>query len=112
MTAIRGRRFTAAGVPNGAEFVVTMPSFGVNDPIALSVLDDDRFLVVYAQVFPNNIYGKLYGPTAATDATAAEFRVNSAAGGVHPSAIALSNRNMFVLWESNRMRRLDIPAVP
>jgi alpha-tubulin suppressor-like RCC1 family protein len=111
---VRGRRYTAAGAPNGAEFVIGGQNAGHWEPITLAVLDDDRFLVAYAKTganFSANIYAKLLAPTAADDAATGEFRLSST-GGLRPSAVALSNRNMFVLWETNRMRRLDFPPVP
>jgi hypothetical protein len=121
VTAVHGRRFTAAGLPNGAEFVIGEPNYGSWEPITLTVLDDDRFLVAYSKS-GDNIYAKLLGPTAALDGTTTEFRVNSTATApqrVDPSAVALSNRNVFVAWEfyatvrpQLRMRRLDFPAVP
>jgi hypothetical protein len=110
---IRGRRYTAAGTPNGAEFVIGGNNYGHWEPITLTVLDDDRFLVAYGKDGPStNIYAKLLGPTAAGDAATGEFRVNATPGGLRPSAVALSNRNVFVLWETGRMRHLDLPPAP
>lgn len=99
--AVHGRRFNGNGVALGAEFLVGEPNYGGWEPLALTVLDDDRFLVAYSKS-GDNIYAKLLGPTAAADATTTEFRVNSTATApqrVDPSAVALSNRNVFVAWK-------------
>jgi len=117
---LRGRRYTSAGLPSGAEFLISGPAGAVpprSDP-TLSVLDDDRFLLAYGRA--GEIYAKLLGAMAADDADAPEFKVNSAAlAGFrgYPSSVALSNRNMFVAWEMDpaagtlqvRLRRLDFP---
>jgi hypothetical protein len=115
---IRGRRFKAAGAPNGAEFIIGGQNYGHWEPIALTVLDDDRFFVAYSKS-GNDIYAKLLGPTAAADGTATEFRVNTtatAAWRLRPGAVALSDRRIFAAWEeyggAEHMRRLEFPPPP
>jgi hypothetical protein len=113
---VAGRRFTAAGAANGATFVVGSPNYGHWETIALTALDDARFLVAYAKS-GDNIYAKVLGPTAAGDGSATEFRVNTsttAGQRLYPAAVGLSNRNLFVAWwfGTVRLRRLDLPAAP
>jgi hypothetical protein len=117
---VHGHRFNAAGVPVRTEFFVGGTNYGGWEPLALTVLDDDRFLVGYSKS-GDDIYARLFGPTAASDSD--EFRVNTTATAlsqrVHPSAVALAGRNLYFMWDAVpggkpsqiRLRRLVVPIV-
>jgi hypothetical protein len=119
---VYARRFTAAGLPNGAAFMVGQSNYGWWEPLGLTVLDDDRFLVAWGKGQVGNIYARVFGRTAASDG--GEFRVNTPTAAftqnLRPAAVALSERNVFLMWEKHPsgrpsqvlLRRLDLPAVP
>jgi hypothetical protein len=121
-TSVYARRFTAAGLPNGAAFVVGEDNYGAWEPLGLTVLDDDRFLITWGKGPLGNVYARVFGRTAASDG--GEFRVNTPTAAftqhLRPAAVALSDRNLFMMWERHPsgkpsqvvLRRLDLPAVP
>jgi hypothetical protein len=118
---VYGRQFNAAGVATTAAFTVGQRNYGHWEPLALTVLDDDRFVVAWGDgAFGDNLAARLYGDAGA--AASAEFNINAArpefTNHLRPAGVALSNRKLFMVWEMTpsgkssevRLRRLDFPA--
>lgn len=121
---VDARGFNAAGVPAGAAFQVGQRNYGHWEPLSLTVLDDDRFLVAWGDgAFGEKLSARLYG-SPADSAASPEFQVNAVTAGfnnhLRPSTVALANSKLFMAWEKTpggkpsqvRMRRLDFPPVP
>jgi hypothetical protein len=117
------RRFNAAATPqNGFVVAGGRRNYGRWEPITLGVLTDDRFLMAWGDgQFGILVEAQFFGgPNGTPNSTT--FAVNNAStptftNQLRPSAVALSDRNMFVAWEKTpsgkasqiRLRRLLFP---
>jgi hypothetical protein len=103
-TGIVARRYSAAGTPRGAEFLVnTYITFSQYDA-SVAVAPDGGFLVTWVSVFQDGglagIFGRRFGPSGVP--LGSEFRVNThtTSWQFAPAAASDDKGNFVVAWQS------------
>jgi Ca2+-binding RTX toxin-like protein len=100
---VRGQFFTAAGVKNGTELLISSPAGTLDRTPSVAVLDDGRVFVAWRSFSANqeDIKARVYN----TDGTSAgsDFVVNSTTAGnqTNPTIIILPNGRVSVAWQSD-----------